>query len=101
MQRGPLRAARARHGWPSCARIDATIQSLLQLINDFLDFARLEGAGLKLERDRPTWSSWSSAGCIDELRPLAEARQLRCHASTPPASAHAGGRAIAAGSCRC
>jgi signal transduction histidine kinase len=63
----------------------ATMQSLLKLINDFTDFARLEGAGLKLERVATDMAELTRR-CMDELRPLAEARKLR-FVFDPPAEA--------------
>jgi signal transduction histidine kinase/DNA-binding response OmpR family regulator len=55
---------------------DATMKALLRLINDFLDFARLEGAGLKLDREETDLVSLVGM-TLDDLRPLADARQLQ------------------------
>jgi two-component system phosphate regulon sensor histidine kinase PhoR len=54
---------------------DATMKSLLRLINDFLDFARLEGAGLKLEREDADLRELIQTA-LEELRPLADARGI-------------------------
>jgi signal transduction histidine kinase len=54
---------------------DATIQTLLRLINDFLDFARLEGAGLKLDREDCDVGELVTHS-IEDLRPLADVRDL-------------------------
>jgi signal transduction histidine kinase len=56
-------------------KTDVTIQSLLRLINDFLDLARLEGAGLKLDRDDSDLGELVTHS-IEELRPLADVRDL-------------------------
>jgi signal transduction histidine kinase len=55
---------------------DATMKALMRLINDFLDFARLEGAGLKLERDEADLAALVRV-TLDDLQPLAEARQIQ------------------------
>jgi signal transduction histidine kinase len=55
---------------------DATMKALLRLINDFLDLARLEGAGLKLDRDQTDLVALVRM-TLDDLRPLADARQLQ------------------------
>jgi len=62
---------------------DATMKGLLRLINDFLDLARLEGAGLKLDRDQTDLVGLVRM-TLDDLRPLADARQLQL-SLTPPA----------------
>jgi signal transduction histidine kinase len=54
---------------------DATMKALLRLINDFLDLARLEGAGLKLDRDQTDLCGLVRL-TLDDLRPLADARHL-------------------------
>jgi signal transduction histidine kinase len=61
---------------------DGTIQSLLRLINDFLDFARLEGAGLKLEREDAALEELVTH-TLEDLRPLADVRDLHV-TFTPP-----------------
>jgi signal transduction histidine kinase len=80
---------RGRHGQlpPSVLgelrKNDATMKALLRLINDFLDLARLEGAGLKLDRDQTDLAGLVRM-TLDDLRPLADARQLQL-AFEPPA----------------
>jgi signal transduction histidine kinase len=66
---------------------DATMKALMRLINDFLDFARLEGAGLKLERDHADLTALVQV-TLDDLQPLAEARQI--HISFVPPGVPAG-----------
>ena len=63
----------------------ATIQSLVRLITDFLDVARFEEAGMQLDRRLLDLAELGRA-CVDELRPLADARELRITAGTVPAS---------------
>ena len=65
---------------------DATMKSLLKLITDFTDFARLEGAGLKLERALIDLADLARRG-LDELRPLADVRKQRVEFAGPPAPA--------------
>jgi signal transduction histidine kinase len=59
----------------------ATIQSLVKLITDFLDVARFEESGIKLDL-RPLDMGELARVCLEQLRPLAEARQL--HATYQP-----------------
>jgi signal transduction histidine kinase len=61
---------------------DTTIQSLLRLINDFLDLARLEGAGLKLDREEVDLGRLV-IDTIEDLRPLVDVRELRVDFSRP------------------
>jgi signal transduction histidine kinase len=61
---------------------DATIKALLRLVNDFLDFARLEGAGLKLEREEADIAALVRV-TLEDLRPLADARQLQIRLTSP------------------
>ena len=61
---------------------DATVKALLRLINDFLDFARLEGAGLKLEREEVDLRDLIRLA-VDELRPLADARGIEIDFAAP------------------
>jgi signal transduction histidine kinase len=63
---------------------DATMKALMRLINDFLDFARLEGAGLKLEREEADLGALVQV-TLDDLQPLAEARQIAIGFSPPRA----------------
>jgi signal transduction histidine kinase len=55
---------------------EVTMKSLLKLINDFTDFARLEGAGLKLDRSLIEMNGLARRS-MDELLPLADARKLQ------------------------
>jgi signal transduction histidine kinase len=61
---------------------DATMKALLKLINDFLDFARLEGAGLKLEREEANLGELVRV-TLDDLRPLADAREIQITFNDP------------------
>jgi signal transduction histidine kinase len=61
---------------------DATLKAMLRLINDFLDFARLEGAGLKLEREEADLRDLIRLA-LDELRPLADARGIEIAFTAP------------------
>jgi signal transduction histidine kinase len=61
----------------------ATIQSLVKLITDFLDVARFEESGIKLDL-RPLDVGELARLCLEQLRPLAEARQLRTTYQPPP-----------------
>ncbi len=63
-------------------KIERGVQSLVSLVNDFLDLARLEGAGIKLNLDRvPLVEVVSSI--LDDLAPLAEAGQLQLTCERP------------------
>jgi signal transduction histidine kinase len=57
-------------------RIEKAVESLVALVNDFLDLARLEGAGLKLDLT-PVSLVEVVSGIVEELAPLAEAGQLQ------------------------
>jgi PAS domain S-box-containing protein len=57
-------------------KIEKGVESLIALVNDFLDLARLEGAGVKLDLSRVPLSELVST-VVDDLAPLAEAGQLQ------------------------
>jgi two-component system phosphate regulon sensor histidine kinase PhoR len=63
-------------------KIDANIRSMVALINDFLDLARLEGAGYKIDRE-PVDVLALVRSTIDDVRPLAEESQLSLQAELP------------------
>ncbi len=63
-------------------KIESTIHSLVALINDFLDLARLQGAGLKLAREELDVVAVVEEA-LDELRPLADASGLTLQLSVP------------------
>ncbi|HXU68677.1 MAG TPA: response regulator [Polyangia bacterium] len=63
-------------------KMDANIRSMVALINDFLDLARLEGAGYKIDRE-PVDVSALVRATIDDVRPLAEESQLVLSAELP------------------
>jgi PAS domain S-box-containing protein len=87
--RGPLTAmllrtdglARGRRGVLSAEalndvhRIETGVRSLVAMINDFLDLARLEGTGYKLDREEVDLPALVE-GAVDELRPLVEASRI-------------------------
>ncbi len=56
-------------------KIQANIRSLVAMINDFLDLAKLEGAAYELERV-PVDLGQLVCATADDFRPLAEASQL-------------------------
>jgi len=88
--RGPLGAvlmrseqiARGRHGPPPAGlvgdmrKIEASVRSMVSLINDFLDMARLESMGYELRRE-PVGVKRLVQDTAEELRPLLEASGLR------------------------
>ena len=63
-------------------KIDINLRSMVALINDFLDLARLEGAGYKVER-QPLDVQALVEATIEDVRPLAEQSQLRLEVSFP------------------
>ncbi len=56
-------------------KIDSNVRSMVALINDFLDLARLEGAGYKLDRE-PVDVNALVRVTVDDVRLLAEESQL-------------------------
>jgi signal transduction histidine kinase len=69
---------------------EATMKGLLRLINDFLDFARLEGQGLKLQAESADLAELVAI-TLEDLRPLADARELTLSFDPPAGSAVVGG----------
>jgi signal transduction histidine kinase len=67
-------------------KINGGVQSMISLINDFLDLARLESAGLKLDLKKLRVSEIVKSA-VDEIRPLADASdmELRFEAPQPDA----------------
>jgi two-component system phosphate regulon sensor histidine kinase PhoR len=88
--RGPLGAvlmrseqvARGRHGPPPAGlvadmrKIEHSVRSMVSLINDFLDMARLESTGYELRRE-PVNVKRLVQDTAEELRPLLEASGLQ------------------------
>ncbi|HMJ50890.1 MAG TPA: response regulator [Polyangiaceae bacterium] len=56
-------------------KIENNVRSLVSLINDFLDLARFEGTGFKLERKEVDLMELVEEA-VDQYRPLAEGRRL-------------------------
>ena len=56
-------------------KIDSNVRSMVALINDFLDLARLEGAGYKLDKE-PVDVNALVRVTVDDVRLLAEESQL-------------------------
>jgi signal transduction histidine kinase len=65
-------------------RIDVNIRSMVALINDFLDLARLEGGGYRLDTEQVDVGALV-AQTVDDIRPLAEESRLRLRLAAPPA----------------
>ena len=64
-------------------KIEQSVRSLVTLVNDFLDLARLEGAGLKLDLKQVSLGKMVSR-IVEDLAPLADAGQLEL-TFVPPA----------------
>jgi PAS domain S-box-containing protein len=62
-------------------KMDGNIRRLVALINDFLDFARMEDAGHKMERGRVDLTALIGE-VIDEFRPLVESTHQQIHLET-------------------
>jgi two-component system phosphate regulon sensor histidine kinase PhoR len=56
-------------------RFQTSMRSMISMINDFLDLARLEGAGQKIDQEVVDLGILTQS-TLDELRPLAEAKHL-------------------------
>ncbi|HLL55208.1 MAG TPA: ATP-binding protein [Myxococcaceae bacterium] len=56
-------------------RFQGSMRAMVAMINDFLDLARLEGAGQKITQEEVDLGALAQH-TMDELRPLAEAKQL-------------------------
>ena len=63
-------------------KIDANIRSMVALINDFLDLARLEGAGYRIDREPVDMISLVRA-TVDDVRPLSDESQLTLQTELP------------------
>jgi PAS domain S-box-containing protein len=63
-------------------KVEKGVESLVALVNDFLDLARLEGAGLKLELT-PVSLVEVVSSIVEELGPLADAGQLQLSFKPP------------------
>jgi CheY-like chemotaxis protein len=63
-------------------KIENNVRSLVSLINDFLDLARFEGTGFKLERNEVDLYALIEEA-IEQYRPLADSRQIQLHAVRP------------------
>ncbi|MGQ0508661.1 MAG: ATP-binding response regulator [Myxococcaceae bacterium] len=73
-------------------KMERSLRSLIAMINDFLDLARLEGVGYKVARE-PVDLSALLRQTMDEFRPLAEAGKLKLESGAVPADALATGDA--------
>ena len=62
-------------------RIEANVRSMVSLINDFLDLARLEGGGYQLSREEIDAVALARAA-IDEIRPVVEESRLTIELQT-------------------
>ena len=56
-------------------KIESNVRSMVALINDFLDLARLEGSGYRLERENVDMAALVAA-TADDIRPLLEESRL-------------------------
>ena len=80
---------RGRHGpLPSelvgdLRKFDGNIRKMMRMINDFLDLARMESAGYKIDR-APVNLATLVSGIVDDVRPLAEAHGLDLDWKPPP-----------------
>jgi signal transduction histidine kinase len=63
-------------------KIENNVRSLVSLINDFLDLARFEGTGFKLERNEVDLFALIEEA-VEQFRPLADSRQIQLHAVRP------------------
>ena len=78
-KRGPMSAEATE----DLRRFTGNIRSMVALINDFLDLARLDDVGTKHDAVELDLGSTISTA-VDELRPLAEAGRLTLEWSSPP-----------------
>jgi two-component system phosphate regulon sensor histidine kinase PhoR len=67
-------------------KVDASARSLVGMANDFLELARMEGTGRKIERTELNLTSVVNQA-VDDLRPLIEVNRLRLRVEEPPAEA--------------
>jgi two-component system phosphate regulon sensor histidine kinase PhoR len=63
-------------------KIDGNLRSMVALINDFLDLARLEGAGYRVDRESVELTALVR-NIADDVRPLAEESQLQLDVELP------------------
>lgn len=70
-QRGPMPVGAIA----DLRRIQSNIRTMVALVNDFLDLARMEGTGFRLEREPVDLRSLVEQ-TVDDIRPLVEASQL-------------------------
>ncbi|MET0593204.1 MAG: response regulator, partial [Polyangiaceae bacterium] len=77
-KRGTLPEASAQ----DLRKIDNNVRALVSLINDFLDLARFEGTGFKLERVEVDLVALIDEA-VDQFRPLSDNRQLRVQVVRP------------------
>ena len=67
-------------------KIDASARSLVGMANDFLELARMEGTGRKIERTELNLTSVVSQA-VEDLRPLIELNRLNLRVEEPSAEA--------------
>jgi len=63
-------------------KIDQNMRSMVSLINDFLDLARLEGGGYRLDAEELDLAALVAA-TVDDIRPLAEESGIRIDTDLP------------------
>jgi two-component system phosphate regulon sensor histidine kinase PhoR len=68
-------------------KMDGNVRSLVAMINDFLDLARLEGVGHRIDRE-PVDLAALVHETLEEFRPLLDAHQLAATTDTPGAGVH-------------
>ena len=71
-------------------KMDTNMRRLVALINDFLDFARMEDAAHKLSRSRVDLGALMTE-VVDEFKPLVESTHQRMEVDLPPGSVVATG----------
>jgi two-component system phosphate regulon sensor histidine kinase PhoR len=77
-KRGPL----PPEGAGDLRKIENNVRSLVSLINDFLDLARFEGTGFKLERNEVDLVDLVEEA-IEQYRPLADSHRIDLHLVRP------------------
>jgi two-component system phosphate regulon sensor histidine kinase PhoR len=77
-KRGPL----AEEGACDLRKIENNVRSLVSLINDFLDLARFEGTGFKLERNEVDLVDLVEEA-LEQYRPLADSHRIDLHLVRP------------------
>ncbi len=63
-------------------KIESNVRSMIAMINDFLDLARLEGSGYKLDRE-PLDLAELLRSAVEDLRPLLDASRLSARSELP------------------